>query len=109
MISYASLWQGGRHTWEIRHNRSYGVRHLEASGDVPPEFAGFRDIAMDKQRSQEKSRSRGEWGVDYVFDVPLDTAATITGYRHDRWVEDDFFLNLRTLLLTSQPPNGRRL
>jgi hypothetical protein len=104
MISYASLWQGDRRTWEIRHNRSYGVRHLEASGDLPPEFAGFRDIAMDKQRSQEESRRPGEWGIDYVFDVPLDTAATITGYRYGRWVEDDFFRNLRTLLVTSQPP-----
>ena len=32
--------------------------------------------------------------VDYVCDVPLDTAATITGYWHDRAVEDDFFRNL---------------
>lgn len=106
MISYASLWQGGRYIWEIRHNRSYGARHLEASGDLPPEFAGFRDIAMDKQRSQGKAAAGT---IDHVFDVPLDTAVTITGYRHDRWMKDDFFLNLRTLLLTSQPPNGRRL
>jgi len=95
---------GGRHTWEIQHNRSYGVRHLEASGDLPPKFAGFRDVAMDKQRSQEESRGPGEWSVDYVFDVPLDTAAMITGYRYGRVVEDDFFRNLRTLLPTSQPP-----
>jgi hypothetical protein len=92
MLSYASLWQGGRHTWEIRHNRSYGVRHLEASGDLPSEFASFRDIAIDKL------------GADYMFAVPLDTAATITGYRYGRWVEDDFFRNLQTLLPTSQPP-----
>ena len=98
MVSYASLWQGGRHTWKIQHNRSQGVWHLEASGDLPPEFSGFRDIAMDKQRAQQESRGPGEWGVDYVFDVPLDTAATITGYRHDRWVEDDFFRKLRTLV-----------
>jgi len=86
------------HTWDIQHNRSQGVWHLEASGDLPPEFSGFRDIAVDKQRAREESRRPGEWGVDYVFDVPLDTAATITGYRHDRWVEDDFFPNLRTLV-----------
>jgi hypothetical protein len=97
MVSYASLWQGGRHTWEIRHNRSYGVRHLEASGDLPPEFASFRDIAMDKQ------------GADYVFNVPLDTAATITGYRYGRWVEDGFFRNLQTLMVTSLPPKLHKL
>jgi hypothetical protein len=57
-------------------------------------------------------RKLGQWGVDYVFNVPLDMAATITGYRHSRAVEDDFFSNLRTLapssgnVLTklSQPP-----
>ena len=33
-----------------------------------------------------------------MFDVPLDTAATVTGYRHDREVEQDFFRNVRTLV-----------
>lgn len=100
MVSYASFWQGGRRTWEILHNRSHGVRNLDASGDLPAEFAGIRDIAMEKQRTQEESRRPGQFGVDYVFDVPLETAATITGFRHDRWVEDDFFRNLRALAPT---------
>ena len=97
MVSYASLWQGGRHIWQIRHDSSQGREHLEASGVLPPGFAGFRDTALHKQRAREERRKPGEWGVDYVFDVPLDTAATITGFRHNRWVEDDFFRNLRTL------------
>src|SRR6266481_4536281 len=112
MVSYSSLWQGGRHTWQIRHDSSQGGEHLEASGDFPPGFAGCRDIAMSKQRTREERRKPGEWGVDYVFDVPLDTAATITGYRHNGAVENDLFRNLRTLVPTngnvltklSQPP-----
>jgi hypothetical protein len=103
MISYASLWQAGRYTWQIRHDSSQGVGHLEVSGDLPPEFAGFRDIAVEKQRVFEaEHRMPGQWGVDYVFGVPLDTAAAMTGYRHNRDVEDDFFRNLRTLV----PANG---
>jgi hypothetical protein len=97
MVSYSSLWQGGRRIWQIRHD---GGEHLEASGDLPAEFTGFRDIAMHKQRSQEESRRPGEWGVDYVFGVPLETAAIITGYRHYRGVEDDFFRNLQSLAPT---------
>jgi hypothetical protein len=100
-ISYASFWQGGRHTWEIRHDPRKGDEHLEASGDLPPEFAGFCDVAMDKQRAHKERRKPGEWRVDHVFDVPLVTAATITGYRHDRLVEDDFFRKPQTLVLTS--------
>ena len=42
-------------------------------------------------------------GADYVFDVPLDTAATITGDRYGRRAEGDFVWNLQTLLPTSQP------
>jgi hypothetical protein len=111
MVSYSGLWKYGRHTWKIRHDSSQGGNHLEASGDLPPGFTGFRDTAMHKQRAQKEHLKRGEWGVDYVFDVPLEAAATITGYRHDRALQDAFS-NVRTLVpvdgnvLTklSQPP-----
>jgi hypothetical protein len=108
MVSYASLWQDGRYAWQIRHD---GGGHLEARGDLPSAFADFRDIAMDNQQAQEARSKSDEWRVDYLFDVPLDTAATITGYRHDGAIENDF-LNLRALVPTngnvltklSQPP-----
>jgi hypothetical protein len=110
MISYAGFWQDGHHTWQIRHDSNEGREHLEGFGDLPPQFAGFRNVAMDKQRAQ-KARLK-QWAVDYVFDVPLDTAAAITGYQHHRVVEDDFFRNPQTLVPTngnvptrlSQPP-----
>jgi hypothetical protein len=102
MVSYASLWQDGGHAWQIRHDASQGEQHLETSGDLPSAFAGFRDVALDKQRATGKS---GQRRVDYVFDVPLDTAATITGYRSDRAVEKGFFRSVRTLI----PTNGNAL
>jgi hypothetical protein len=112
MISYASFWQGDHHTWQIRHDSREGREHLEALGDLPPAFTGFRDAAVEKQRARDERRKPGEWGVDYVFDVPLDAAATITGYRHTRVVDDDFFRNLQSVVPTdgkvltklSQPP-----
>jgi hypothetical protein len=121
IISYASLWQRGHCTWQIRHDPNQGIDHLEAIGDLPPEFAVFRDTAMHQQRAREELRRPGELGVDYVFDVPLDAAATITGFRYMGPIEpdfyggrepDDFFRNLRTLVPTngnvltrlSQPP-----
>jgi hypothetical protein len=113
MVSYSALWQGGRYAWQIRHDgESQGVGHLETSGDLPPEFAGLRDTAMHKQRAREERRRPGGWGVDYVFDVPLDTAAMITGFRYNGPIEHDLFRNLRSLVPTngnvltrlSQPP-----
>jgi hypothetical protein len=67
---------------------------------------------MDKQRTEDARSKSDDWSVDYIFDVPLDTAAAITGYRHDRAIENDFFRNLPTLVPTngnvltklSQPP-----
>jgi hypothetical protein len=100
MISYASLWQGGRHAWEIRHDSRQGREHLEVFGDSPPEFAGIRDTAIDKQRAQDERRGPRELPVDYVFGVPLETAATITEYRHYTMVENDFFKNVQTLQFT---------
>jgi hypothetical protein len=112
MVSYAGLWQDGRYAWQIRHDSRQGEQHLEVSGDLPSAFASLRDIALEAQRAQEAGSKSDEWRVDYTFDVPLDTAAAITGYRHDRTVENDFFRTVRTLIPTngnvltrlSQPP-----
>jgi len=117
MISYASCWQGGQRLWQIRHEPSLGDEHLETFGDLPPEFSDFRDVAVCEQRKKNEGRGPSQWGIDYVFDVPLDTAATITGYRHDRVVKDDFFRNLQTVVPTngnvptrlSQPPTWWQL
>jgi hypothetical protein len=108
-MSSASLWQGGRQIWEIQHQGDLGITHLEASGDLPPEFAGIRDIAMDKARAfldSLESCEPGEWtgdDSDYVFDVPIDTAA-ITGFRHDRQEREGFFGNLQTLAPVKRKP-----
>ena len=98
MVSYAGLWQGGRPVWEIRHD---GGNHLDASGDLPADFARIRDVAHNKQRASV----RGIMSVDYLFDVPTETAATQTGYRHDRVMARDLFTKLRTLV----PVNGNVL
>jgi hypothetical protein len=68
MVSYASLWQDGRYTWQIRHDSSQGRGHLEVRGDLPSAFGDFRSIAVDKQQAEDARRKSGEWGVDYFFD-----------------------------------------
>jgi hypothetical protein len=67
--------------WQLWPLQSKGAA---AAGTVPPQ---------------------SQLGVDYVFNVPLDTAAAITGYRHNRAMADDFLGNLRTL----SPINGNVL
>jgi hypothetical protein len=90
MVSYASLWSAGRHLWEINH-RTHMRDALVVSGELPSSFADIKLAAEEKQREENEQRQRrkpGEfpspWGVDYIFDVPINTASAITGFRHDR-------------------------
>jgi hypothetical protein len=105
MVSYASLWSGGRHIWQIRHDSGHGVEHLETSGDLPAGFSSLHDTALQKQRAASAMRGRSGLGVDYIFSVPLDTAATITGFRHNRSMREDPFRTLRSL----EPADGNVL
>jgi hypothetical protein len=56
MVSYAGLWENGRHTWEIRHDSSQGLEHLELSGDLPQEFEPLREAALEIQRTTNARR-----------------------------------------------------
>ena len=81
-ISYACLWQAGREIWQARHRPSKEQReHLDFWGDLPPSFFGTWEAALQEQRERNAMRKPGEWGVDYVFDVPPIAAAEITGFR----------------------------
>ena len=97
MVSYASLWSGSRHIWQIKHDPRHGVEQLETTGDLPAGFSSIHDSAMQKQRTEPEKRRVSGWGVDYIFDVPVDTAAAITGFRHDRLMGKDIFRSLQSL------------
>ncbi|MEQ1902538.1 MAG: hypothetical protein ABL866_17615 [Devosia sp.] len=99
MISYAALWQAGRRVWEIRHN---GGQHLDASGDLPSAYPGIRARADMQQLAEDKLRSPMRMHTDYLFDVPLDTATTITGFRHSSGNSWDILSDLHVL----QPVDG---
>ena len=60
---------------------------------------------MQKQSESDARRKPGDWGVDYVFSVPLDVAAEITGYRHNRAGGEEAYREVTTL----EPINGNAL
>lgn len=111
-VSYASLWHGGRHIWQMWHQptRANPV-HLEVSGELPADFPRIRDIAVGKRRAAEEAirkeaRNPSEWTAnspfdlpaDYVFDVPLDVASNITGFSHCRARDYESFAQLQYLV-----------
>ncbi len=118
MVSYAGLWQDRRHVWQIRHDQSRGSEHLDVSGDLPAELTEIREMAAQKRRGagdaiRQRGREPGTWGADspfdlpadYTFDVPLDVAATITGFSHTC---SDGFERLRRPVAVA-PSNGNVL
>ncbi len=94
MFSNAAGWQDGRKCWSITHDSQRGIRHLEAEGNLPPVFESIRDRLLSKQNEEEVRKPRrllqprvtdiSEMACDYVFDVPVATAHSLTGYRHDQ-------------------------
>jgi hypothetical protein len=43
MFSKAAVWRAGGEVWSVVHDSEKGVRHLEARGHLPSEFASIRD------------------------------------------------------------------
>jgi hypothetical protein len=80
MFSASYGFSHGIGQWVVVHDRQDGIRDLTVKG-TPPE--AFEDIRV--RISQEQDDNGGdESDVDYYFDVPVDLAESICGYRHDR-------------------------
>ncbi|TIV72343.1 MAG: hypothetical protein E5V89_05805 [Mesorhizobium sp.] len=86
MFARAELWSSGKNIWRIWHSGDKGVRDIHATGDLPASFESLRQQAFSKQDKESD--------VDYVFDIPLDLAAELTGFRHDEVAPDRVFFEL---------------
>jgi hypothetical protein len=84
MVSWASGWSDGRRVWSVTHDSEKGIEHIEAEGDLPPVFTSLWD-----QLAAQQAGAGGEEGdVDYLFDVPVELAKAVTGFRHDEGIPD---------------------
>ena len=79
MVSAASGWKHGRNTWTITHDSQRGREDLEVEGEPPSVFPAIRGRLMAEQAE------RGD--ADYVFDIPVEVAKSLTGFRHDEDIE----------------------
>lgn len=83
MHSLAAEWSNGRQVWSLSHDGGEGRDVLEAEGRLPDAFEALRQEAVTLQSEA------ADTGVSFVFDLPLDLAAEITGFRHDELGFDD--------------------
>jgi hypothetical protein len=79
MFSAAYGYGRGNRVWELAHNAQQGLYDLSVSGSPPPSFESVR------QRLTRRQEATAGSGIDYIFDIPVEVAAAICKYRHDRW------------------------
>lgn len=75
MFVEASGWRDGRRRWSVTHDSQKGECHLASEGDLPPAFPAIRERRLAEQATDP--------GCDYVSEIPLDVAKSLTGFRHD--------------------------
>lgn len=76
MVSSAAGWKDGQLRWSVTHDAQKGLHDLDVQGEPPLEFAAIRDRKYSEQAA-------GDRNVDYLFDIPVETAGIVVGYRHN--------------------------
>ena len=96
MVGGAEYWRDGQRRWGVMHDAQQAIEHLLVDGVPPPEFHRIREAAFAAQAAEGAAPE-----ADHIFDVPLELAAQLTGYRHDKITEVAF-----DVLESASPPTG---
>jgi hypothetical protein len=84
MASAVFVYEDGLKRCSVSQESEKGRYDLSVDGDPPEMFSALRDRLLQQQDDAGGSAA----DVDYVFDVPVQLAAALSGYRHDRWKFD---------------------
>jgi hypothetical protein len=80
MVSRSVAFERGASLWQLTHDSQNRSNDLSVTGLPPAAFQSIHDRLRQLQAQQDKSRPLR---VEYVFDVPVETAESVCGYRHD--------------------------
>jgi hypothetical protein len=85
MWSTAELWRDGTEIWRVEHDAQEGMCHLSPSGLLPDVYS-----AIEKEFREKQEQAGGEDSdTDYFFEIPLQTAKSIAGFKHDEAGPED--------------------
>jgi hypothetical protein len=79
MASSSEFWSQGLRKWWISHEGVNGPKGLDFSGEPPDDF---QQIKSEIEAAQMKA-AVDKAHVDYIFEIPLRVAKSITGFKHD--------------------------
>lgn len=88
MACAAYLYEDGVQIFALEHISEKGIRDLSVIGRPPSEFVSIRDRLVQQQEKEDAENRASLLYTDFIFDIPLETARAICGYRHDRWKFD---------------------
>lgn len=83
MVATSELWRNGEQIWRIEHDAQQSIDHIEASGNLPSEYAAI----VEEYATQQENAGGKKADTDYFFEIPLQIAKNIVGFKHD---ESDF-------------------
>jgi hypothetical protein len=79
MFSSCTNWKKGKKIWSIRHNGDQGTFNIVSSGKLPDSYSSLKDEIFKKQKVDGGENA----DVDYVFELPLEIAKRVVGFKHD--------------------------
>jgi hypothetical protein len=103
MVCWSEGWLDGEHTWRLEHDAQRSILDIKSSGSPPGEFTTLATEYANRQRDAGGEKA----DVDYYFEIPLQTAKSIVGFKHDETtlgVEDGSFEVLIQLSAARQQP-----
>lgn len=80
MCSFAACWRNGQRVWSVYHDAQSGIERLDVEGEPPADFAAI----CDRLRAAQTAAGGKKAEVDYIFDIPVKLARSMTGYTHDQ-------------------------
>ena len=103
MFSSAEYWAGGNQVWRAEHVGENGPIHLKTSGILPRGFEAMAAAHMEAQEADGGEKA----GVDHYFDIPLNAAKEITGFKHDEDILGVDYESFEVLRKTSSSTDTR--
>ena len=104
MFSSAEEWAAGTMAWWVAHSGEHDLTDLKVSGTLPPGFQSMADALVAKQELEGGKAA----GVDHYFDIPLNAAKAITGFKHDEVAHGVDYAKFDLLKETTAQRNRQR-
>jgi hypothetical protein len=79
MASSAELWSSGQMAWSISHVGTNGPVGLDIVGQPPASLLAIRGCLEAAQVAEGGMDAE----VDHIFDIPLQVARSLVGFKHD--------------------------